>query len=365
MKSQEPRRPAAHSTAPHHAPKKTKKRRRARIIAASIAAGFMVVVSCGLIAAAGWINNLLGNIDTPDPVNPSSDAVIADPLPPVEKEVKMLPSDYEAQTVDEISLKGNSGTVTNYLVLGVNPNDHLADTNILISINTKTRTIQIISLMRDVLVQVQNQSGTWVEWKLNAAHSWGRIPGHKAMIEKNFRLEVDRYVTMDFGVFSYAIDQIGGIDIELTAQEAQAFAGGSTAGTYHLDGEAALAYSRERHMTTLDGYDDDWGRTERQRRVVEAAFNKAKQNPFDVGLKLPDIVAQANIVTTMRKDDLVELAVQGLMEYKDYTLENHVIADHGTYRGKTDMSSYGSALELTDPVQTVLTLHEWIYGKEQ
>lgn len=59
----------------------------------------------------------------------------------------MLPSDYEAQTVDEISLKGNSGTVTNYLVLGVNPNDHLADTNILISINTKTRTIQIISLM--------------------------------------------------------------------------------------------------------------------------------------------------------------------------------------------------------------------------
>ena len=53
------------------------------------------------------------------------------------------------------------------------------------------------------------------------------------------------------------------------------------------------------------------------------------------------------------------------MEYKDYTLENHVIADHGTYRGKTDMSSYGSALELTDPVQTVLTLHEWIYGKEQ
>ena len=118
-------------------------------------------------------------------------------------------------------------------------------------------------------------------------------------------------------------------------------------------------------MTTLDGYDDDWGRTERQRRVVEAAFNKAKQNPFDVGLKLPDIVAQANIVTTMRKDDLVELAVQGLMEYKDYTLENHVIADHGTYRGKTDMSSYGSALELTDPVQTVLTLHEWIYGKEQ
>lgn len=44
------------------------------------------------------------------------------------------------------------------------------------------------------------------------------------MIEKNFRLEVDRYVTMDFGVFSYAIDQIGGIDIELTAQEAQAFA---------------------------------------------------------------------------------------------------------------------------------------------
>ena len=365
MKSQEPRHPAAHSSARSHAPKKVKNKRRTRIIAASIAAGFMVVLSCGLIAAASWINRALGAIQTPDPINPSSDAVIADTSKPAQDEVKMLASDYAAKTVDEISLKGNSGTVTNYLVLGVNPNDHLADTNILISINTKTRTIQIISLMRDVLVQVQNQSGTWVEWKLNAAHSWGRIPGHKAMIEKNFRLEVDRYVTMDFGVFSYAIDQIGGIDIELTAQEAQAFAGGSTAGTYHLDGEAALAYSRERHMTTLDGYDDDWGRTERQRRVVEAAFNKAKQNPFDVGLKLPDIVAQANIVTTMRKDDLVELAVQGLMEYKDYTLENHVIADHGTYRGKTDMSSYGSALELTDPVQTVLTLHEWIYGKEQ
>ena len=78
MKSQEPRHPAAHSSARSHAPKKVKNKRRTRIIAASIAAGFMVVLSCGLIAAAGWINKLLGNIDTPDPVNPASDAVIAD-----------------------------------------------------------------------------------------------------------------------------------------------------------------------------------------------------------------------------------------------------------------------------------------------
>ena len=204
MKSQEPRHPAAHSSARSHAPKKVKNKRRTRIIAASIAAGFMVVLSCGLIAAAGWINKLLGNIDTPDPVNPASDAVIADPLPPAEKEVKMLASDYAAKTVDEISLKGNSGTVTNYLVLGVNPNDHLADTNILISVNTKTRTIQIISLMRDVLVQIPRDGGAVMEWKLNAAHSWGRIPGHRTMIEKNFRLNIDRYVTMDFGVFSFA-----------------------------------------------------------------------------------------------------------------------------------------------------------------
>lgn len=267
------------------------------------------------------------------------------------------------KTVDEISLKGNSGTVTNYLVLGVNPNDHLADTNILISVNTKTRTIQIISLMRDVLVQIPRDGGAVMEWKLNAAHSWGRIPGHRTMIEKNFRLNIDRYVTMDFGVFSFAIDQIGGVDIEMTAEEARHFGVGSAAGTYHLDGETALDYSRERHVATLDGNNDDWGRTERQRRVVEAAFNKAKQNPLDIGLKLPDIVAQANIVTTMRKDELVELAIQGLMEYKDYAIESHVIADHGTYRSKS--GPYGSALELTDPVQTVLTLHEWIYGKEQ
>ena len=363
MKSQEPRHPAAHSSARSHAPKKVKNKRRTRIIAASIAAGFMVVLSCGLIAAAGWINKLLGNIDTPDPVNPASDAVIADPLPPAEKEVKMLASDYAAKTVDEISLKGNSGTVTNYLVLGVNPNDHLADTNILISVNTKTRTIQIISLMRDVLVQIPRDGGAVMEWKLNAAHSWGRIPGHRTMIEKNFRLNIDRYVTMDFGVFSFAIDQIGGVDIEMTAEEARHFGVGSAAGTYHLDGETALDYSRDRHVATLDGNNNDWGRTERQRRVVEAAFNKAKQNPLDIGLKLPDIVAQANIVTTLRKDALVELAIQGLMEYKDYAIESHVIADHGTYRSKS--GPYGSALELTDPVQTVLTLHEWIYGKEQ
>lgn len=133
--------------------------------------------------------------------------------------------------------------------------------------------------MRDVLVQIPRDGGAVVEWKLNAAHSWGRIPGHKAMVEKNFRLEIDRYVTMDFGVFSYAIDQIGGVDIEMTAEEARHFGVGSAAGTYHLDGETALDYSRERHVATLDGNNDDWGRTERQRRVVEAAFNKATQKP--------------------------------------------------------------------------------------
>ena len=69
MKSQEPRRPAAHSTAPHHAPKKTKKRRRARIIAASIAAGFMAVSYTHLPREcrrhSGWLPGI-GQKDTAD-----------------------------------------------------------------------------------------------------------------------------------------------------------------------------------------------------------------------------------------------------------------------------------------------------------
>ncbi len=175
-----------------------------------------------------------------------------------------------------------------------------SDTMILCTVNKKNNTIKLTSLMRDLYVQIPGYSDN----RINAAYAFGGAELLDRTIEKNFQVHIDGNVEVDFERFQQVIDKIGGIDISInSAEEAylkrKGFSGLS-AGTVHMDGPLALAYSRIRYIGNAD-----YERTERQKRVLITAYNDIK------GLKLPQILKLLNDTLPMVKTDLSNRQIVG------------------------------------------------------
>lgn len=146
-----------------------------------------------------------------------------------------------------------------------------SDAMILCTFNKKDKTITMTSFLRDLYVQIPGRGPE----KLNAAYAYGGMPLLRGTMELNFGVYVDACVEVDFSNFTKVVDAVGGVSITLTEQEARymnRIAGYSLhAGSNILNGEQALTYSRIREIGT------DFGRTERQRKVLTAVINKAKR----------------------------------------------------------------------------------------
>ncbi len=143
-----------------------------------------------------------------------------------------------------------------------------SDSMIIATLNKKTKTIKLTSLMRDMYVQIPGYSDN----RINAAYAFGGMKLLNATIYKNFGLTIDGNIEVDFSGFTKIIDRIGGVDISLTQAEID-FLGlkDAKAGQkYHMNGEIALRYSRIRYLAG-----GDFKRTERQRKVLTAIFNKS------------------------------------------------------------------------------------------
>lgn len=176
----------------------------------------------------------------------------------------------------------------NILLIGADRRDRSwngnSDTMMLASVNRSTKTIHLMSFMRDLAADVEGH-GTE---KLNAAYAVGGPDLLVSTMEKNFGVRVDHYVSVDFYSMADVIDQLGGVSVTVSDAEAEAANGlvegmasgeGLTsyrtydhgAGTYDADGLMAVAYARIRHIGNAD-----YQRTQRQRNVIEEAFSKVK-----------------------------------------------------------------------------------------
>ena len=154
-----------------------------------------------------------------------------------------------------------------------------SDVIMLLSINPNSKRVSLISFMRDMYLPIQGGYSS----RINHAYEAGGFPLLYQCLNNNFGLHIDGGVRLDFTGFSKAVDAIGGVDISLTAAEANAmmsylktYSGRYTdpstihEGSCHLDGNAALAYCRIRKI------DSDFSRTARQRKMLTILFNKFK-----------------------------------------------------------------------------------------
>lgn len=210
----------------------------------------------------------------------------------------------------------SSPKVKNILLLGVDSRDTEDDTNsrsdsmMLISVDSEHNCIKMVSFLRDSWVYIPALDKYQ---RLNAACSADGFNGVVDTIEYNFGVDIDGYVVADFEMFKVLVDSVGGVEVDVTKQEADEVTnhpvryGNVTleAGTYKLTGEQALAYCRIRKIDT------DFMRAYRQRTVMQSILKSVKSaNP--VKLLLMASKCAPYIETNLSKIDIMQIGVSAL-----------------------------------------------------
>jgi LCP family protein required for cell wall assembly len=189
-----------------------------------------------------------------------------------EQELKIEAVEYngEPETKGEVvenSLNGGQ-EVMNIVLLGIDSRGFSgnirSDSIIIVSLDRKNNNIKLTSIMRDTYVHIPGRDME----KLGHAYAYGGSKLAMETINKNFDMDIENFITIDFTGFEKVIDAIGGIEIELSPDEAS-YLNVDDCGKQLLDGEKALEYSRIRMMGN-----GDYERTERQRRVLVEVFKK-------------------------------------------------------------------------------------------
>lgn len=225
-----------------------------------------------------------------------------------------------------------SKDIVNILLIGQDkrPGEERArsDSMIIATINKKTNSIKLTSLMRDMYVQIPGYDDN----KINAAYALGGMDLLTEAVENNFLIEIDGCIEVDFVGFEKIIDEIGGIDIDLNKDEAYYLSrsGGSkfSEGVNRLSGETALTYSRIRYVGN-----DDYERTERQRNVLVSVFEKIKDSNLKTLLEMADDILSL-VTTNLTNTQILNLATKVmLMDVSD--IETYRIPADGEFTPDT------------------------------
>lgn len=262
-----------------------KKKRSVWKIIGIVAASIVLLLLILVLAAFIYVNVLLDKIDREEitgNLNLSEEEIYGDATVDVEDSVEYIEEakrDFEnAQAREMPEIEG----VSNILLIGADRHgageNGRSDSMMLVSINYNTKKIHITSLMRAMYVCIPRPDGQ-VWGMLNAAYSWGGPNLLVDTIEMNFRIKIDKYVFVDMSAFEKAVDLVGGVEIYVSAAEAERISANTGITTYSgtqvLSGAQAVAYCRIRMI------DNDFVRTSRQRKVLIAIMEKAKN--ADIG----------------------------------------------------------------------------------
>lgn len=235
----------------------------------------------------------------------------------------------------------------NILVLGTDERKEgvrgRTDAILAVTINTENKTITVSSFMRDVYVKL---SGTEKYNRLNAAYVFGGVGAVQNTIQDYFGLEFDNYAQVNFSSFEKVIDAIGGIEMELTAKEVENLIkhtkldGGKifnpeeqkvegTESTYRLNGKYALRFCRDRY--TGNG---DFGRTERQRKVLMKIVEKAQSMSFGELMQfIPEVLPL--ITTDLSVADCTQLLASVGTSYTSYKIQTFRVPADRTWKYAT------------------------------
>ncbi len=201
-----------------------------------------------------------------------------------------------------------------------------SDAMIILTIDRVHNKIKLTSLARDSFVEIRNsldknEDGTYKDSRVKKeklTHAWmyGKAALALDTINRNYKMDVTEYVSMNFYQFSEVIDYIGGVYVDVSKAEMSVMNRDyipylqkmgikcekvKKAGYQLLSGGQALAYSRDRYTGT------DEERTARQREVLMAMFDRVKELEIT---KLPELAAMVlkECTTTLSSGEMIDIA---------------------------------------------------------
>lgn len=239
-----------------------------------------------------------------------------------------------------------------------------SDVIMIASINDETKDVKLVSVYRDSYLNVYDDSFK----KCNAAYAKGGAEGAVAMLNQNLDLEIKDYVAVDFNAMIEVVDKLGGLELEITNQEADfinmymdemnetigtkvSYVKGG--GTYLLNGVQTTAYCRIRGTTG-----DDFKRAERQRTVLQLMFDKAKKADILTLNGIVDAVMD-DISTSMKTTDILGLATS-ITQYKLTENTGFPFTHSPVTVGKKGEVVVPATLETN-----VVQLHQYLYADNE
>ena len=237
-----------------------------------------------------------------------------------------------------------------------------ADTIIVVSIDNETKEIKMASVYRDLVTKQEDGEIK----KANNAYFVGGPQEAINLLNRNLDLDIEHYVTVDFKALADAIDLLGGIEVDVTADEATeinnyieetAMVAEKKAiyvseGTQTLDGVQSVTYARIRK--NVGG---DYARTERQRLVIQKVIERVKQTDLAT---INDIIDEVfpQVSTSFTLTELIKLAA-GVTKY-------NMGESSGFPFERTDGSveGIGSVVIPLGFVENVEELHAFLYPND-
>ncbi|KPU44071.1 regulatory protein MsrR [Oxobacter pfennigii] len=306
----------------------------------------ILVLGIILIPAIIYVSNLLYILYfAPTPT------FVDDPIDVVDGEKVDIP-EVESSGIDNIVLFG---------VDSREAGDHgRTDSIIIASINKDSKVIKLTSIMRDLYVEIPSKNKHMD--RINSAYSIGGPELALKTINDNFGLDIKYYAIIDFKAFQELVDQVGGIEVEVKDYEVNEINHFITeingkdstllkkAGFQHINGQQALSYARIRKVGN-----GDYERTERQRIVLKALAEKAKQTNI---LKMPQLLTTlaSYIQTNIPMSKIVSL---GVTAYGfDGGMQTMRVPIDGYFN---DQNVNGAAVLVPDIKSTAQLLKEFIY----
>lgn len=238
-----------------------------------------------------------------------------------------------------------------------------ADVNMICSIDMETGEIKLVSVFRDTYLNISDKN---TYNKINAAYAIGGPEQAVAALNKNLDLNITQYATFNWKAVADGINILGGVDIELSENERSWINAYITetvnetgigshqiekAGLVHMDGVQAVAYGRIRYGDT------DYARTERQRIVLQAAFDKAKTADWaTINNVIQTVMPQ--LATNIEMTDLIPLA-RNLSKFHIGDTKGFPMA-----RGEANIGKNGDCVIPQTLESNVVELHQFLFGTE-
>lgn len=319
----------------------------------------VLLLFIGGLYVYGQLNSKLDKINQP---------VLADSKIKVNQEVQ------DSIDSQESTLTG----YTTYALFGIDHRDkntalggENSDTIIIASVNNDTKDVKLVSVYRDTLLNLGNDTYS----KANAAYAYGEAEQAITMLNTNLDLNISEYATVNFNALTTIIDDLGGLDMDMSYAEIvhmNNYCVETSEETgkdytpielpdrpddieavqyhYHLNGVQATSYCRIRYTASLD-----MGRTERQRRVIQMIVSKAKSAGLGKIFKIMDDVFPM-VTTSMTKDEILQLLP---------TLIGYSVDDTTGFPTSYKFSNVKGSIIVPTTLETnVIELHKFLYGDE-